>query len=100
MDDIECPYCEHGQEICHDDGFGYEEGCLHEIQCSNCDKYFTFTTSIIFSYEAHKADCLNGSNHNYRKTITAPRKYTRMECTDCDESREPTKEEWEEILKN
>lgn len=27
--DVECPYCEEWNEICHDDGFGYEEGVAH-----------------------------------------------------------------------
>ncbi len=26
MKDINCPYCDAELDICHDDGFGYEEG--------------------------------------------------------------------------
>ena len=62
-DDVECPYCGAGQDICHDDGYGYEEDMLHEQQCPECEKYFTFTTTIIFYYTSQKADCLNGGEH-------------------------------------
>lgn len=100
MKDINCPYCEAGQDICHDDGFGREEGVKHEMQCDECEKYFTFTTSISFDYEAEKADCLNGSDHDFKPTMTHPREYTKMECTMCEESRKPTEEEMSIILNN
>lgn len=57
-DDVECPYCGEGQEINHDDGYGYEEDRRHEQQCGSCEKHFVFTTSISFYYEAEKADYL------------------------------------------
>ena len=44
MNDIECPYCGHEQEVNHDDGYGYKEDELHEQQCCECGKYFVFTT--------------------------------------------------------
>jgi len=69
--DVECPYCGVWQEICHDDGQGYEEDAIHEQRCSDCDKAFVFNTFITFSYEASKADCLNG----------APHPWTPMSCT-------------------
>jgi hypothetical protein len=31
MNDIECPYCDAENEVCHDDGYGYEEGKAHEM---------------------------------------------------------------------
>lgn len=99
MEDIECPYCEKWQEINHDDGFGYEEGVKHEQQCSDCRKHFTFTTSISYYYEAEKADCLNGSEHDFRPTKTYPKEYTKMECSMCEETRKPTESEMIEILK-
>ena len=97
---IKCPYCEIEQEINHDDGYGYEEDVLYEQVCGNCDKTFTYRTSITFYYEAYKADCLNGSNHCFKSSITVPIEYTKMRCRDCDESREPTEKEWVTILKN
>lgn len=51
MSDVDCPYCEKGQEINHDDGYGYDEDREHEQHCSACNKEFKFTTSISFSYD-------------------------------------------------
>jgi len=65
MNDLECPYCDTELEVCHDDGFGYEEDKAHEMECSNCGKNFTFQTSIVFYYSPEKADCLNGSPHPF-----------------------------------
>lgn len=99
-DDIECPYCESNQEINHDDGQGYAEDEIHQQECTECNKIFAFTTSIHFSYDAKKADCLNDSNHDFQKTITCPVEYTMMRCSMCGEERRPTKEEMIKILKN
>jgi len=63
MYDIECPYCGKEQDICHDDGHGYEEGVRHEEECEECEKTFIFLTTISFDYEPYKADCLNGEPH-------------------------------------
>lgn len=98
MSDVECPYCGAGQEINHDDGYGYEEDKVFEQECTNCEKTFAFTTSISFYHEATKADCLNGGEHKYKPTITVPRKYTMMICTDCDHERKPTDAEMQDIL--
>ena len=62
-DDVQCPYCDADQEINHDDGFGYEENELHEMQCGECEKMFTFDTTIMYYYESYQADCLNGGEH-------------------------------------
>ena len=58
--DLECPYCEAGNEVCHDDGQGYAEDENHEMACNSCEKNFTFQTTISFNYAPRKADCLNG----------------------------------------
>lgn len=99
-DDARCPYCKEPQEINHDDGYGYEEGELHSQQCGDCDKYFTYTTSISFYYETDKADCLNDGEHTYKPTITYPVECTRMECTQCGGERQPTAEEMKQITDN
>lgn len=83
MKDVECPYCGTGQEINHDDGYGYEEDDPHEQSCPHCDKTFVFYTTILFHYSAHKADCLNGSPHRYEKTKTYPPEFAVMRCIDC-----------------
>lgn len=91
--DIECPYCEHPQDVNHDDGYGYAEDVVHNMACENCGKNFVYTTSITFNYTPDKADCLNGGDHVWSKTIVYPKRYTKMRCTQCDDEREPTKEE-------
>lgn len=95
MADLECPYCEAEQEVCHDDGFGYEEDQRHEMECSKCEKKFVFTTSISYYYEPEKADCLNGIGpHDLQMSCTYPREYSDMRCRDCDFKREPTPDEF------
>ena len=63
MNDITCPYCAALNEVCHDDGQGYEEGIAHEMCCRDCRKNFVYYTAISYDYSAEKADCLNGSAH-------------------------------------
>jgi len=67
--DVECPYCETWNEICHDDGFGYDEHDKHQMQCERCEKYFVFETEITYTFSASKADCLNGGEHEW---VTMP----------------------------
>jgi len=83
--DMQCPYCNAWQEVCHDDGFGYEEGERHETECSECDKAFVFETSIVFYYESFKADCLNDGEHKLQRVhSTARYDPPWMRCEDCD----------------
>jgi hypothetical protein len=91
--DLQCPYCEKELDICHDDGFGYDEGVKHQIECPHCGKSFVFETSISFYYEPAKADCLNGGNHDYQLTHTCPKEFSKMRCSMCDDKREPTDDE-------
>ena len=84
MSDLNCPYCNAEIEICHDDGFGYEEDIKHQQECYECEKTFTFTTSISFYYEPEKADCLNDGEHDYEVTRHFPERYRRLRCTMCD----------------
>lgn len=100
MSDIDCPYCDRLQEIDHDDGYGYEEDKLHEQECGDCGKTFTFTTGILFVYEGYKADCLNGGEHQYKNTNTYPKIFTRMKCKDCEKERQPTEQEWFDMMDN
>ena len=95
--DLECPYCNAQLNICHDDGFGYDEGKKHKMSCSSCGRYFLFETSISFYYEPSRADCLNGGEHNLKPSITYPRSYTRMVCEDCDYERKITADELAKI---
>jgi len=92
--DINCPYCDAELDINHDDGYGYGEDEVFQQECGNCLKSFIFTTSIIYSYNVEKADCLNGAEHRYKPTVTHPIEFTRMRCEVCDQKRALTEEEW------
>ena len=93
MNEIECPYCEHGFDLCHDDGEFYEENTRVETQCPACEKNFLVVSRMSWDFEGEKADCLNGSEHKWKKKY--PRVYreehehlSRMEvCEDCEEER-------------
>jgi transcription elongation factor Elf1 len=91
--DLECPYCEKELDICHDDGFGYEEGVKHQIECPHCEKSFVFETSITFYYEPEKADCLNDGQHDHQLTHTYPKEFSTMRCSMCGDEREMTEDE-------
>lgn len=56
MSDLNCPKCGAGNEICHDDGQGYEEDVRHEQDCSSCGYTFEFTTSVMYYYTAYCSD--------------------------------------------
>lgn len=96
MRDLECPYCGEDIEVCHDDGFGYEEDQRHKYACSFCGRNFVFRTSISFFYEASKADCLNGSPHTMEMAKAYPPRWSEMRCRDCDFKRKPTNKEFTE----
>ena len=83
MNDVECPYCGEAQEINHDDGYGYEEDTLHEQECHHCEKAFSFTTMISFSYEAIKAPCRNGGEHDMRPQPSFPKIYPDRAVCEC-----------------
>jgi DNA-directed RNA polymerase subunit RPC12/RpoP len=93
MSDVNCPYCDAPIEINHDDGFGYQEGVLHQYECHKCDKTFVFETSIVFIYHPQKADCLNDGIHEWKPTHSYPKFFTKMVCVMCDKERDPTTEE-------
>jgi hypothetical protein len=70
MTDVVCPYCGCEQYINHDDDvYGYDESQTYQQKCCECEKIFTFTTCIHFSYEVYAAPCLNddGTQHTFNK---------------------------------
>lgn len=93
MNTIECPYCGEENEIDHSDGFGYAENETHQMQCEHCEKYFVFTTGVVYVFYPEKADCLNGAEHSWELTHTYPNEFSKMHCSQCDKRREPTPEE-------
>ena len=88
MSDLECPYCGAENNICHDDGFGYEEDVAHEMECGWCEKSFTFQTHISYNYYPQKAECLNTGVHQLGDWITLWRHEgktsERRHCATCD----------------
>ena len=100
MKDINCPYCDAGLDINHDDGYGYGENELYQQDCDSCGKTFVFTTSISYYYDATKAECLNGGEHDYYPTHTYPTQFTQMECSLCGDRRTPTKIEMDNLYKD
>lgn len=95
--EVDCPYCGEGQEINRDDGYGCEEDQIYQQECSYCDKTFIYTTSISISHEAQKADCLNGTPHDYRRTNTYPKWAARMRCSICGDENPLPKEEMQRL---
>lgn len=93
MYDVKCPYCDAEQEINHDDGYGYAEDGTYNQECGKCGKTFVYNTFISFDYEVRKADCMNGSNHDFKPSMTMPKCFTSMVCSMCDEQRQLTNEE-------
>ena len=98
MSDLECPYCGKDCDVCHGDGFGYEEGVKHQMECPHCGKSFVFETSISFYYEPAKAACLNGADHKWEQSKTFPREFTVMRCKMCGKERKPTDKEMAIIM--
>jgi hypothetical protein len=59
---------------------------------------FIYRISISIHYEAEKADCLNGSTHDWHPTFTRPIKYTEGECKVCGVRRKATFEDMQYAL--
>ena len=100
MSDVKCPYCDGDIEIDHDDGYGYEEGEIHNQECGKCGKIFAYRTSILFYYDLEKADCLNDEEHKYEKTKTYPPQFARLRCKICGDEKpiENTLEDLSKIM--
>ena len=89
--DVNCPYCGKGQDINHDDGYGYDEDDVFEQECSKCDKVFVYTTTISFYYEAEKAPCKNDEGeHDWKDRVGSPEAAVKGKqfCAVCDEQRD------------
>lgn len=80
MFDCECPYC---GETMEDPDECYDPEITYEHECPHCEKNFVFTVDYIRTYSESKADCLNGGEHDYQKTITYPPEYAKLRCTMC-----------------
>lgn len=93
MSAAECPYCGADNDICHDDGYGYDESQTYEQECHSCSKVFAFTICFSINYDTFQAPCMNGEDHLFEPTHTAPKWHTKMRCKYCDETRDLTEQE-------
>lgn len=93
MTDIECPYCGYDYDLNHDDGAFYSEDKQEQEQCPECDKWYIVGTSVSYYHEGSKADCLNGSPHQWSAWYTyyvaeqgdnTGKYYENRHCYDCD----------------
>lgn len=87
-DDVKCPYCGADNEICHDDGYGLEEGVKHQQECRECERTFVYDTTICLYYEAYPAPCIDSGKHKWEETRTIPRCMRKLECSVCGETKE------------
>ena len=98
MKDTECPYCGKLQEICHDDGYGYDEGDHYNQECGDCGKTFLYETKLSIDHETFQAPCLNGEPHDFRPIQGHPELLFlgKFRCSYCKEE----KIDLEEVNKN
>lgn len=84
--DVECPYCGVGNDICHDDGYGYDESRPHNQECHACGRTFVYRTTICYYYDVEEAPCLNGGEHQWcRELLYGPgSRVERGICNTCD----------------
>jgi hypothetical protein len=87
MSDVYCPYCDHSQDINHDDGYGFQEDEIYQQECDKCSRTFAYNTSIMYSHEAWKAPCLNTGKHKWSLTNTHPSCFKKWECEYCSEEK-------------
>ena len=94
--DVECPYCDHEQDIDHDDGYGYAENETFFQECEECGKTFSFTTSVHYYHDAAECPCKNGEDHNWEEIHGCPDWYflNKRRCSYCQEEKDlkPTDE--------
>lgn len=98
MSNVHCPYCDIEQEIANEDNSRYEPDRRHIHACHTCEKNFVYTTEILVEHTSFKADCLNDGQHDWEKTRTYPRHYTKWECKDCEQTRDLTEVEMTAFL--
>ena len=97
MNDITCPCCgfEFAANMEHVD---IESTCVQD--CPKCEEPVAFFAEIFwhFSSEEH-APCVNDESlHKWEPRRSWPKICSRMTCSVCEEEREPTEDEWLEIL--
>lgn len=94
MSYLECPYCEHDCGDYFDDQ--HTPDVEYEHECDECGKIFIFVIDYYPTFSGHKADCLNGADHNYEEMCGCPKEYflNKRKCSMC--SKEITLKEGDE----
>lgn len=80
-ENTECPYCNHDQEFCFDDGA--TEGERYEQECANCEKTYVVEPYYILGFHEHKSDCLNGGPEHSSISTTFGGGTITKRCEDC-----------------
>lgn len=76
-----CPYCSYETEVELENP---DDGDLIESTCDHCEQVFVSCVSISIDLEPHKADCLNGAEHN-KEPFTSGGMYPNgWRCIDCE----------------
>lgn len=84
MNDVECPECGHEHDIKIDGWSDVQEDNIYDNTCPSCNKIYCYSFSVVRNYEAHKADCQNGSDHDWKPMKIYPLHWPDARyCRDC-----------------
>lgn len=83
MNNLYCPYCDHDCGDYFEDMHKSDEE--YEWECNKCGKNFIFIIEYYANFSGHKADCLNGGEHKWKKICGVPVEAfeNRRRCADC-----------------
>ena len=59
MFDLKCPYCDHPQNVCQDDGAHSEDGAIELMTCEKCEETFMVETSLHYNHKPILAPCVD-----------------------------------------
>ena len=92
MRNVECPYCEKMFEWDSSLRDHYpSEGERVEMECPECEKNFIAWASYTLSFSEHRADCLNGIDHDWQDASRVPHVVggkVLQRCHMCDDKRD------------
>ncbi len=75
MNELTCPYCGCIHDTAEVLAMETPAGQSTEFTCASCKKRFMFIVEYVPSFDAWKADCLNGSEHEL-DTIPGHKEYS------------------------